>query len=99
MPDEQVESLVMLQFPLPSQDWVLTVPPEHDVAPQTVPAGEYPFLTHFGPLEQDIFPVSHGSDTAQASPTVHETQLPELQTRFFPQLVPSSATVPVSWHV
>jgi hypothetical protein len=35
----------------------------------------------------------------QGSPSVQETQLPELQTRFIPQLVPSFALLPLSWHV
>jgi hypothetical protein len=52
-----------------------------------------------GPAEQDIVPVSHGSDTGQESPSVHDTQLPALQTMWLPQVVPSLALVPVSWQV
>jgi hypothetical protein len=56
-------------------------------------------LTHFGPLEQDIFPASHGLDSGQESPSLQETQLPALQTRCEPHVVPSEALVPVSWQV
>jgi hypothetical protein len=50
---------------------------------------------HFGPALQDIFPVLHGSE-AHMSPSLQETQLPELQTMFVPHMVPSEAAVPVS---
>lgn len=44
-------------------------------------------------------PASHGSETGQGEPSLHDTQLPELQTMFIPQLVPSEAGLPVSWQV
>jgi hypothetical protein len=37
IPDEQVMSRVMLQFPLPSQVGVLNVPSAHITIPQAVP--------------------------------------------------------------
>jgi len=89
----------MLQFPLPSQVGVLNVPSEHIATPQTVPGSWNPFRAHRGPEEQDILPALQGFDMGQGSPSVHETQLPELQTRFVPQSVPSDALLPVSWQV
>jgi hypothetical protein len=45
--------------------------------------------------------VLHGSETGQVAPSVHETQLPELQTMFgvVPHDIPSGAFVPVSAQV
>jgi hypothetical protein len=59
------------------------------LVPQTVP------LTRFAPLsaqvmvgEQAVKPAWHGLEGVQASPTVHATQAPLLQTRLVPQPVP-----------
>jgi hypothetical protein len=73
----------------------------HDcVAPHNVPIGLLPLFTHTeAPVEHDVVPTLHGSVGVHATPAVHGTQLPELQTWFTPQPVPLASDVPVSMQV
>jgi hypothetical protein len=50
------------------------------------------------PELQEIVPCWHGFERAQVPPAMQEVQLPELQTMFIPQEVPSETLFPVSWH-
>jgi hypothetical protein len=64
--------------------------------PQVVPLTRFLFVSEQVIAgEQACVPAWHGFAGVQASPTVHETQLPELHTRFVPQEVPL-ATLPDS---
>ena len=66
----------------------------HDcAAPQSVPAGALPDDTQTGlPVVQEIVPGSlQGSPVEQVAPELQAMQLPPLQTRFVPQVVPSGA--------
>jgi hypothetical protein len=57
--------------------------------PQVVPSTWSPLSVHTGEPElQAISAVWHGFVDAQELPAAHATQLPSLQTRFVPQLVP-----------
>jgi len=79
---------------------VLT-PLAHDcAAPHSVPTGLSPLATHTGsPVEHEIVPSLQGSDGVHATPAVHGTQLPVLQTWFVPHVVPLASDVPASWQV
>jgi hypothetical protein len=69
-------------------------------APHAVPTGWLPLSTHRdAPVAHEVVPSLHGLVGVQVVPAVHGTQLPEWQTRFVPQLVPSVRAVPVSWHI
>jgi hypothetical protein len=79
---------------------VLT-PAVHDwVAPHSVPIDLLPLFTQTdAPVEHEVWPTLQGSVGVQATPAVHGTQLPELQTWFTPQPVPLLSSVPVSMQV
>jgi hypothetical protein len=76
---------------------VLT-PLAHDwAAPHSVPTGRLPLAAHTEvPVAQDVTPSLHRSECVQATPAVHDTQLPALQTMFVPQLAPLVTDAPVS---
>ena len=79
---------------------VLTLPVHDWVAPHSVPIGLLPLFTQTDvPVEHEVWPTLQGSVGVQATPAVHGTQLPELQTWFIPQLVPLLSGVPVSMQV
>jgi hypothetical protein len=79
----------------------VTTPFAHDCAgPHSVPEPLLPLSTQTGaPVAQDVTPVLHGLVGWQAWFAVHDTQLPPLQTRFVPQLVPSVWFCPLSVQV
>jgi hypothetical protein len=99
IPEGQGVWVLMLQLPFPSQVGVTRVSTGQEAVPQTVPGGWGPFATHLAlPDMQEIMPISHALGRVQAPPAVQETQLPELQTMLFPQVVPSLTLLPVSWQ-
>jgi hypothetical protein len=79
---------------------VLT-PLVHDwAAPHSVPTGRLPLVTQTDvPVAHEVVPTLQGSDGVHVTPAVHGTQLPDRQTWFVPQLVPSASAAPLSWQV
>ena len=62
-----------------------------------MPTGRLPLAVHTEmPVAQDVTPSLHRSVGVQATPAVHDPQLPALHTMFVPQLVPLATDVPVS---
>lgn len=71
------------------------------LVPQEAPAALLVALsTHTDePVEHDVVPTLQGSGLVeQVSPAVHAVQVPALQTRLLPQVVPSARDIPLSVH-
>jgi hypothetical protein len=78
------------------------VPLHTRFVPQAVPAAiAVAVSTHvWVPVAHDVVPATHGFGLVeQASPAVHETHVPPLQTMFVPQDVPFAIAVVVSTQV
>jgi hypothetical protein len=77
------------------------MPFAHDwAAPHSVPTGLLPLFTQTElPVAHEVRPSLQGSVGVHATPAVHGSQLPDRQTWFVPQLVPSARAAPVSWQV
>jgi hypothetical protein len=94
--------IVVLQEPAASHIAAdVRTPPVHDwSAPHDVPAGLLPLVTQsWLPVAHEVVPSLHGSDAVHAVPAMQGMQLPVLQTRFVPQLVPLGTAMPLSWQV
>jgi hypothetical protein len=69
------------------------------LVPHVVPFGRLPVSAHTdAPVAHDVAPVLHGLPGWQLAPAAHDTQLPALQTRSVPQVVPLARLPPTSEH-
>jgi hypothetical protein len=70
------------------------------LVPHGVPFATLPVSAQTeAPVTHEVAPVLHLFMGVQVAPAVHETQLPSLQTRFVPQVVPLTRFLPVSAQV
>jgi hypothetical protein len=67
------------------------VPPQEVPLSALLPVSEQVWL----PVLQELVPLWHGFAGTQATPDVHDTQLPALHTKLVPQLVPSALLLAV----
>jgi hypothetical protein len=67
--------------------------------PHEVPFCWFPVSSHTGtPVPHEVFPTLHAFGGWHAFPSAHGEQTPALQTLSVPQLIPSTAGLPVSTH-